>query len=324
MASEVVAIAGDVDVRQVAQRLAALPERDMRAAKLAELVTAATAVQAAWLLDALATAGRAGGPPFDVSLLAAVDLFGDDDRLPYAQRRAIYDAAEANGLAACMDLLSSSHSLGDEHAGQPRPLVPGTRPLTLGERKSLARSWDRTVLERLLIDPHVDVVRLLLDNPHLTEDDVLRIATARQASAAVLGLVLRSRRFGAALWAAWPERRPVVPVLRPTPGLAAYALRNLEGVPNLVLALFWRRPDEIEAAVARVLAEQQAGEPFIPVFLTSHPDFTVLREQRLAFEYFPFELDEAAPAPPPRWVAYLIATLELTMRRWGVRQIVGL
>lgn len=191
-------IAEAVDVRQVAARLAALPERDMRVARLAELVTAVTTVQAAWLLDALATAGRAGGPPFDVSLLAAVDLFGDDDRLPYAQRRAIYEAAEAHGLAACMDLLSSSQSLGEEHARGPRPLVPGTRPLTLGERKSLARSWDRNVLERLLADPDADVVRLLLGNPHVTEDDVLRIATARKASATVLGLVLRSRRFGTA------------------------------------------------------------------------------------------------------------------------------
>jgi hypothetical protein len=195
---DAVTIAEDVDVRLVAQRLAALPERDMRVAKLAELVTAATAVQAAWLLDALATAGRAGGPPFDVSLLAAVDLFGDEDRLPYAQRREIYEAAEAHGLASCMDLLSTSKSLGDDQAAVPRPLVPGTRPLTLGERKSLARSWDRSVLERLLVDPHVDVVRLLLANPHLTEDDVLRIATARKASGAVLGLVLRSRRFGTA------------------------------------------------------------------------------------------------------------------------------
>jgi hypothetical protein len=197
VAGEAGAIAGDVDVRQVAQRLAALPERDMRVARLAELVTAATPVQAAWLLDALATAGRAGGPPFDVSLLAAVDLLGDD-RLPYAHRRSIYQAAEAHGLLACMDLLSSSHVLGEAQGAEPRPLTPGTRPLTLGERKSLARSWDRTVLERLLADPHADVVRLLLANPHVTEDDILRIATARHASAAVLGLVLRSRRFGIA------------------------------------------------------------------------------------------------------------------------------
>ncbi len=167
----------------------------MRAARLGQIVRRATPADAAWLLDVLATAGRAGGPPFDVSLLAAVDLF-EGDGLPYATRRAIFEAAEAHGLLACKDLLLSPREVSDEQAAAPRALVPGTRPLTLGERKSLARSWDRTVLERLVTDPHVDVVEQLLKNPHLTEDDVLRIATARRSTAAVLGLVLRSRRFG--------------------------------------------------------------------------------------------------------------------------------
>ena len=97
-----------------------------------------------------------------------------------------------------------------------------------------------------------------------------------------------------------------MPVLRPSPGLAAYALRSVPDLPNLVLALFFRPPGEIEGAIAKALAEQQAGEPFLPVFLTNHPDFTPLREQRLAFEYFPFALDEAAAAPEPRWAAYLV------------------
>lgn len=169
----------------------------MRVARLSEIVAAADPNDAAWLLDALATAGRAGGPPFDVSLLAAVDLF-DGDRLNYDQRRAIFEAAEARGLAACTDLMMSQAQIADEQVTAPRSLVPGTRPLTLGERKSLARSWDRNVLERLLVDPHTDVVRLLLSNPHVTEDDIVRIATARNSSAAVLDLILRSRRWGVA------------------------------------------------------------------------------------------------------------------------------
>ena len=51
------------------------------------------------------------------------------------------------------------------------------------------------MLERLLVDPHIDVVDLLLKNPRLTEDDVLRIATARRASAAMLELILHNRRW---------------------------------------------------------------------------------------------------------------------------------
>jgi hypothetical protein len=184
-----------LDARGVAQRLAALPERQMRTARLREIVLGCTPADAAWLLDTLATAGRAGGPPFDVSLIAAVDLAGGET-LPYDSRRAIFEAASGLQLLACKELLLSESDTAEEQPTAPRPLVPGTRPLTLGERKALARSWDRDVLERLVTDPHTDVVRLLLGNPHLTETDILRIATSRRSSAEVLGLVLQSRRWG--------------------------------------------------------------------------------------------------------------------------------
>ena len=150
------------------------------------------------------------------------------------------------------------------------------------------------------------------------------VALTRLIEEARARLELMDTTLGATYWRHWPERRPTMPVLRPSPGLAAYALRSVPDLPNLVLALFFRPPGEIEGAIAKALAEQQAGEPFLPVFLTNHPDFTPLREQRLAFEYFPFTLDEAAAAPDPRWAAYLVTTLELTMRRWGVRQVVAL
>lgn len=185
-----------LDAREIAQRLAVLPERDMRAARLCEIVIAAEAGEAAWLLDALATAGRAGGPPFDLCLLAAVDL-ASSERLPYDRRRAIFEAADAQGLQSCKELLLTSEDLVDDDVRKPRALIPGTRPLTLGERKSLARSWRRDVIERMVADPAPDVVALLLANPHVTETDILRIATARRSSGAVLELVLRSRRWGA-------------------------------------------------------------------------------------------------------------------------------
>lgn len=167
----------------------------MRAAKLGEIVTALPPDAAAWLLDTLATAGRAGGPPFDVSLLAAVDLTSGDG-LAYDTRKQIYAIADAHQLLACKELLFTDTVDTTRDGAAPRPLVPGTRPLTLGERKALARSNDRSVLERLVVDPHADVVALLLGNPHVTEEDILRIATSRRSSAPVLGLVLDARRFG--------------------------------------------------------------------------------------------------------------------------------
>lgn len=139
-----------------------------------------------------------------------------------------------------------------------------------------------------------------------------------------LRLELEDGTLGTALQAGWPESIPTVPVLKPSPGLAAYALRDLPGVPNIVFALFGRSGGELRQAVEQVIAEQHAGEPFIPVFLTNHNDFSTFRDQRLAFEYFPFVLDDAAHGVDPAWAGYVIETLVLTMRRWGVRQIVTL
>lgn len=155
------------------------------------------------------------------------------------------------------------------------------------------------------------------DKPRLTAAAVSRLLDTASERLSIMDTTL-----GTTLLATWPERRPVIPVLRPSPGLAAYALRNVPNLPNVVFALFLRPAGEARAAIERTLAEQQAGEPFIPVFLTNDSDFSALREQRLTFEYFPFTVDESAPAPEPRWAAYLQVTLELSMRRWGVRQVV--
>jgi hypothetical protein len=219
----------------VATRLAVLPDRAMRAARLAELLRAATPDAAAWLLDALATAGRTG-PPYTVALLAAVDLVGSD-RLADEERAAIELAAESLGLLACRDLLLPESAEDAYAAAAPRALVPGTRPLTLGERKALARSWHRDTLQRLLVDPHVEVVTLLLANPHVTEEDVLRIATARRSSAAVLARLLESPRWSTRVRVrralVGNPRLPLPIALRLVGLLSAPELRDVALDPNL-------------------------------------------------------------------------------------------
>lgn len=69
------------------------------------------------------------------------------------------------------------------------------RPLSLGERKSLARGRDRRFLDRALRDPHPDVIMLLLQNPRITEADVVRICALRPGRPAVLRAVFASPRW---------------------------------------------------------------------------------------------------------------------------------
>lgn len=69
------------------------------------------------------------------------------------------------------------------------------RPLTLGERKSIARNPPLDLLPRVLADPHPDVIRNVLASPRLTEDLLVRMITRRPGVAEALGEVARHPRW---------------------------------------------------------------------------------------------------------------------------------
>jgi hypothetical protein len=155
-----------------------------------------------------------------VEALEAITHAAADPALPYATRQGLYEAATSQQLPAIarlflvaspatMDAAQLARSLAPE-----RPLRPTGRVLTLGERKALARTHDRQQLLLLLRDPHPAVIAILLDNPHVTEDDIVRIAAARPAVPASLALVAAHPR--------WSVRHPVkrALVLNPSTPLA--------------------------------------------------------------------------------------------------------
>lgn len=84
------------------------------------------------------------------------------------------------------------------------------RPVTLGERKSLARRRDRHLLARVLADPHPEVIRLLLGNPLIVEADIVRLAARRPLAPNVAREIAGSAR--------WMVRYPVRLSLVKNPG----------------------------------------------------------------------------------------------------------
>ena len=71
---------------------------------------------------------------------------------------------------------------------------PG-RPITLGERKTLARTRDRQLLMRVIRDPDPAVIGIVLDNPSLTEDDVVKLCAQRPIARKVLESVFDHLRW---------------------------------------------------------------------------------------------------------------------------------
>jgi len=127
------------------------------------------------------------------------------------------------------------------------------RPLTLGERKSLARRPDRETMQRLLADPHPDVILRLLRNPRVTEDDVVRLAAKRPGRAEVLAEIARSTR-----WVHRPRVRMALVMNPATPPEIAARISGLLLRPELELVA---RSPGVPASVRALCLEHLERRP---------------------------------------------------------------
>ena len=114
--------------------------------------------------------------------------------LPYARVQAAYALALAHGHdpVAQMFMSAVEHQnptideafTGNDHLDAPA-----------GVRRSAARSSDRYKLDRLLHDRDWRVIKTLLDNPRITESDVVKIAAMRPTRKEILETIARHRRW---------------------------------------------------------------------------------------------------------------------------------
>ncbi len=174
--------------------LLALPDVTLRVgwlrAHLAELPDA----EAAELLASLCRDGERGDPESREALLVVAMVLAADAHTPFVER--LRHHAEERRLLSLARLLRRSESSASLRLSEPPvPDYGAGRELTVGERRSLARSPNRRVLEKLLRDPHPLVLKQLLGNPRLTEDDVVRLAARRPLHSAIVDALAESPRW---------------------------------------------------------------------------------------------------------------------------------
>jgi hypothetical protein len=129
-------------------------------------------------------------------LIAVVDLLAEGGDVQISQR--LREEAVGSSLLSLGRLLRRpvTTSMRPPAAAESRVPDYGTgRSLTLGERKALARRPTRKAMEKLLADPHPVVIRTLLANPKVVEDDVIRLTARRPNLPEVLAEVARSPRW---------------------------------------------------------------------------------------------------------------------------------
>ena len=179
--------------------LLSLPDVTLRVGWLRAHLAEQRDAEAAEQLSDLCEAGERADPDAREALLVVAMLLAADGDTPFVER--LRQHAEERKLLSLARLLRRS---GDGPASptsvrsRPEPGVPdygAGRELSVGERRSLARSPNRRVLEKLLRDPHPLVLRQLLGNPRLTEDDVVRLAARRPLHDAIVVTLAESPRW---------------------------------------------------------------------------------------------------------------------------------
>lgn len=164
----------------------------MREAVLVELLGTMPPAEAVHALAELQEgATRTRMPAYLVSVGA---IAGALERVPYAVRRDLYEAAKSANLDDVARLFFSAPPTREPPPPGPEQYVPGAgRTLTLGERKALARGGRRDLLAAFLRDPDASVIANLLENPRLTERDVVAVASRRPVRGDVLRALVASK-----------------------------------------------------------------------------------------------------------------------------------
>ena len=191
---------------RLVQRLVAIPDPRMRVIALVSGL--AEGDPAEWVMAlayALESAHGSVNPDAAKAVESITHATGSPG-LPYAARQGLYAAAMAAGRPEIARLFFSASPntpalqnprLVAKQKAPERAIEPRGRPLTLGERRSLARTHRRDRLALITKDPHPAVVAVLLTNPNVTEPDIVTIAASRRALPETLALVAEHPKWSA-------------------------------------------------------------------------------------------------------------------------------
>ncbi|MBL4635167.1 MAG: hypothetical protein JKY56_14975 [Kofleriaceae bacterium] len=182
------------DVHKESQRLIhsvkSIREASMRETVLAERLREHPLANTFVAMEELIHRGGQGNLDVSVALSALVSILEPPSKLSYETRADLYALANERGaMELAYVLLEGVATESKEVEDKPRAIVPNGPVLSLGARKSIARTRDRSRLLPLIHDPNLQVIEILLSNPNLIESDVVVMASKRPADPVGLRLI---------------------------------------------------------------------------------------------------------------------------------------
>ncbi|MBN2341014.1 MAG: hypothetical protein JXX29_06075 [Deltaproteobacteria bacterium] len=171
------------------QKLAGIDTPMQRAVLFAEWISQIDAEQASVAFSAICVHPSLSKAADDILLaesafLSLLEHHWPGEHLAYTRQAAAYHDQEIT-----LAFLQYPADVDDTEEHLLVPKYTSERVLTLGERKALAAQPSRRKIEMALMDPHPDVATKLLDNPKLTEADVVRVSAKSTMAPSVLAKI---------------------------------------------------------------------------------------------------------------------------------------
>jgi len=181
---------------KIVEDLLCLKDIEMRTLVLVERLNKYQAEEIAEILHILCQKAIEGDERFNEALLSFVNFKIVIKELGNAKMGQIYMIAREKGYQPVVRLLCRPSFLkGLKKLDSEQASKSLSDYITLGERRFLAKSSDKYLLSRLLSDPNPLVIKNLLKNPRITEQEVIKVASQRPNSPEVLEEISLSKKW---------------------------------------------------------------------------------------------------------------------------------
>jgi hypothetical protein len=173
---------------------AAIIERTMRTRRLSEKLLALPDDILVDIINDVFARAKPGDIDRAQFILSSVDIFNLTG-LPQMRLLSLYHRSVSKGYTTTAHIFMAPSPKKIPHGEYDFVEGRDMDYLTLGEKRSLARTHTKDKLDRLLYDTNPLVVRNILENPSLTENDVLRMASRRPNHENVITTIYRNDRW---------------------------------------------------------------------------------------------------------------------------------
>lgn len=189
----------EYQLKQLEKRVLSIHERAMRRTLVVEFASGLTPTELVFSLNHIHRRAFNGNPKARELMQEFALEPSAVSQLPYDTLKEAYSIAHERGLDSIQGLFFSGATAEQappiQHMDSQGISTNEHLELPLGWRRKAAREGNRDMLDRLIHDQNWRVIDLLLDNPRITERDVVKIAARRPTQPAIIELVAKHTKW---------------------------------------------------------------------------------------------------------------------------------